>query len=138
MDRAVPKPIIENLKSWNRIARSLRFIFVFLGCAATVSGLIATTFTEQLGFFWTKMFTFAASASIGLLTAFDIGGKANAVRRAWRNLQTAVLRYQEDSAYELSSLLEEYKRGEEAVGDVNYIPQKTEGGRRRQPTPNRA
>jgi hypothetical protein len=127
MKQEVPEEILRNLKSWNRIAQALRFAFVFLGLSATLAGLIATTYGgDVLDKFWTKFWTLTAAASIGILTAFDIGGKANSVRRAWRKLNAAVLLYRADPDYSIQALITEFQRAEALIGDVNYIPQKTE------------
>jgi hypothetical protein len=129
MKREVPTEILRNLQSWKIMAILLRVTFVFLGSVATVAGLVVTTFNGEIGTWWTKIFALSAAAALGLLTAFDISGKANAVRKAWRNLNAAAILYREDPTYSFAELLKEYKKGEDLVGDVNYIPQKTDEGK---------
>jgi len=123
--RGIPKEIYESLRSWDWIARTLRITFIMLGSIATVSGLIATTFTQDLYPFWLKICTCSAAGAVGLLTAFDISGKANAMRRACRHLRAAIMQYQFDSAFTIADLINEYRKDQDLVGDVNYIPQKT-------------
>jgi len=122
--RRIPKDILDNLRSWDRIARVLRITFILLGSMATVSGLIATTFTRDLPWYWVKICTCSAAASIGLLTAFDISGKANAMRRACRSLRAAIMLYQFDATFTIADLINQYRKDQELVGDVNYIPQR--------------
>jgi len=122
--RQVPLEIHDNLRSWDRIATTLRIIFVTLGCIATVAAIVATTFNEQMGILWTKVCICSAAVAVGLLTAFDIAGKANAMRRACRNLRAAIMLYKWESTFTVADLISEYRRGQDLVGDVNYIPQR--------------
>lgn len=103
-------------------------MFVALGVIATVAALTVATFTEQLSPWQLKCCTFASAFAFGVLTAFDIGGKANAVRRAWRELTAATILFRDDPTFHLSDLVRAYQRGEEMIGDVNYIPQRSEAG----------
>jgi len=132
--RQVPLEIYDNLRSWDRIATTLRIIFVTLGSVATTSAVVATTFNEQMGTFWTKVCICSAAVSVGLLTAFDISGKANAMRRACRNLRAAIMLYKWESPFTIADLISEYRRGQDLVGDVNYIPQRTPGEHKKRPT----
>jgi hypothetical protein len=112
--------ILENLRRWAWIANSLRFTQVTLGIVATASALTVTTFTDELGTFWVKICSFLAAFCIGILVAFDIGGKANKTRRAWRHLNTAILRYQSIPASSLDNLIDSYSQAEAIVGDVEF------------------
>ncbi|MGH9418835.1 MAG: hypothetical protein ACRD3J_02580, partial [Thermoanaerobaculia bacterium] len=116
--RQVPLEIHDSLRSWDRIATSLRIIFVTLGCVATVSAIVATTFNEQMGIFWTKVCICSAAVAVGLLTAFDISGKANAIRRACRNLRAAIMLYNWEATFTISDLMSDYRRDQDLVGDV--------------------
>jgi len=133
--RQVPLEIHYNLRSWDRIATTLRIVFVSLGGIATTSAIVATTFNEQMGVFWTKVCICSAAVAVGLLTAFDISGKANAMRRACRNLRAAMMLYKWDPAFSITDLIGEYRRGQDLVGDVNYIPQRTGIEAKRRPPP---
>jgi hypothetical protein len=108
-------------------------MFVRLGIIATVAALTVATFADQLQPWQLKLCTFASALSFGILTAFDIDGKANAVRRAWRELTAAAILFREDPAFQLTDLVTAYRRGEEMIGDVNYIPQRSDVAPRRPP-----
>ena len=101
-------------------------MFVGLGIIATGAALTVATFTEQLSPWQLKCCTFASAFSFGVLTAFDLGGKANAVRRAWRELTAAAILFRDDPTFQLSDLVQAYRRGEEIIGDVNYTPHRSE------------
>jgi hypothetical protein len=43
-----------------------------------------------------QIFGFLAAVSISLLTAFNLGAKSNNTRNAWRELNTAVMRFNQN------------------------------------------
>jgi hypothetical protein len=102
------------------MARSLRVLQVSLGVLGTMSAFAVTTFAGELGTLLVKLCSFIAALSIGILTAFDIGGKANATRHAHRLLSLAVLRYLYLPASSPDNLLDSYAQAQEIVGGVTY------------------
>lgn len=116
----VPKDISDSLYRWDCFSYRLRITQVALGVVGTASALAVTAFAENLGTIWVKVFSFLAAFCIGILAAFDIGGKANATRRAWRHLNTAILRYRSVPTSTLDSLIDSYSQAEEMVGGVNF------------------
>lgn len=119
-NREVPLEIQRNLQNWVWIANSLRFLQVALGIGGVAAALIVTTFTDELGNRRTKLIALIAALCIGILTAFDIGSKANSTRRAWRHVTTAILKYQSDPSYEVQKLIDAYAEAEVMVGDVQF------------------
>jgi hypothetical protein len=119
-DRDIPAEITAQLRKWNRMARCLRFLQVGLGVIGTVSAFAVTTFAGELGTLPVKGFSCAAALAIGILTAFDIGGKANATRQAHRLLNLAVVRYLYLAAPSLDNLFDSYAQAQEIVGGVTY------------------
>ncbi len=121
--KGIPPLILENFSRWGLIANSLRILQVALGVIGTAAALLVTTFTGELGTFRTKILTFVAAFCLGTLTAFDIGGKANQTRNAWREVAVAVIKYQHTklpSEQAFDDLIAAYKRAEEIVGDVAF------------------
>jgi hypothetical protein len=121
--KGIPPLILENFRRWELIANSLRILQVGLGVIGTAAALLVTTFTSELGTFRTKILTFVAAFCLGTLTAFDIGGKANQTRNAWREVAVAVIKYQHTklpSEQAFDDLIAAYKRAEEIVGDVAF------------------
>src|ERR1700686_271987 len=113
---AIPKEIVANLKTWVWIANSLRFLQIALGVIGTAAALTVTTFTTELGNMRTKICTLTAAFCLGTLTAFDIGGKADKTRQAWRQMTGAIMLYRYDSAYTLPKLIEAYEKAEDVMG----------------------
>jgi hypothetical protein len=119
-NREIPTEIAGQLRKWNRMARCLRILQVSLGVLGTASAFTVTTFAGELGTLLVKVFSFAAALAIGILTAFDIGGKANATRQAHRLLNLAVVRYLYLPASSLDNLFDSYAQAQEIVGGVTY------------------
>jgi hypothetical protein len=123
--REIPPEIADNLKRWVWIANSLRILQVVLGILGTASALLVTTFTEQLRVRWIKICSFTAALAIGILSAFDVGSKADSTRRAWRHLTTAILKYHSDTTFTITQLIDAYTEAEAMVGDVPFHKQET-------------
>lgn len=102
------------------MARGLRFAQVGLGIVGSVSALVVTIFTADIATFWVKIFSFVAACCIGVLAAFDIGGKANATRLACRLLHRAILRYQCVPASTIDNLIDSYSQAQDMVGGVTF------------------
>jgi hypothetical protein len=120
MPRDIPQGYAKLLPIWNNLAKSLQTTYVVLGLIATVSSLVVATFTAELGSIGVKVISFALSLSIGLITAFDIGAKANAARGAWRLLYAATIAYAEDTSFTIQDLHKQYLAGEALLGDIKY------------------
>lgn len=120
---SIPPFILENYARWDLIASSLRILQIALGVIGTAAALLVTTFTSELEIFRTKVLTFIAAFCLGTLTAFDIGGKANQTRDAWRELTVAIINYQNtipQTSGSLEKLIAAYKHAEEIVGGVDF------------------
>lgn len=129
-ENGIPPLILDNFRRWDLIASSLRILQVVLGVIGTAAALLVTTFTTELGTFRTKLLTFVAALCLGTLTAFDIGGKANQTRNAWRDLAVALFKYQhpkpssdQSSYHSFDDLIAAYKHADEVVGDVAFRQQ---------------
>ena len=117
---AIPKEIASTLRTWVWIANSLRLLQIALGVIGTAAALTVTTFTTELGSMRTKICTLTAAFCLGTLTAFDIGGKADKTRQAWRQMTGAIMLYRYDSAYTLPKLIEAYEKAEDVIGGVTF------------------
>lgn len=123
IDRKIPPEIEQHLQDWGRIANFDRIFQVLLGLTGMVSALMVSTFTNELGARKTKIFSFVAALSFGVVSGFDIGGKADATRSGWRHLTTAILKYKNNPCYTLDKLIDAYSEGEALVGNVPFHPQ---------------
>ena len=123
IDRKVPPEIEQHLRDWWHIANFDRIFQVFLALTGMASALIVSTFTNELGTRKTKIFSFVAALSFGVMSGFDIGGKADATRSGWRHLTTAILKFKNDPCYTYDKLIDAYSEGEAMVGNVPFHPQ---------------
>jgi hypothetical protein len=118
--RKIPPEIERHLQDWMTIANFDRVLQVGLALSGMVSALVVSTFTDEMGPRKTKIFSFIAALSFGVLSGFDIGGKADRTRDAWRHLTTAVLKFKNDPYYTYDKLIEAYSEGEALVGNVPF------------------
>jgi len=118
-DREIPVEIQQNLRRWGWIGNSLRLTQVVLGVVATAAGLYVATFTDFKPAY-TKIGTFIAAFCLGVLSAFNIGGKADSTRRAWRHVTAACMMYKGDPTFTLERLVKAYTEAEAMVGDVPF------------------
>ena len=66
-----------------------------------------------------QIFGFLAAVSISLLTAFNLGTKSNNTRNAWRELNTAVMRFNQNIIQQ-PEVINAYERGETMIGGITF------------------
>lgn len=120
MAREVPKEFLDLLPVWNTVATRLQRTYVALGILGTLSSLAVGIFSAELGDLGVKIVSYILAASLGLITAFDLGHKANSARGAWRLLNAAVIAYKTDETFSSKDLWNQYVAGEAMLGDIKY------------------
>jgi hypothetical protein len=122
MDKKVPSEILKQLQRWNFHARVLRISHFILVMTATVCTVLVaaklTVFQPEL----VQWLAALAAVSVSLISAFDLGSKANRMKWAWRKLNAAVILFREDPNITIRHLLKAYEKGEEIIGDVKEEP----------------
>jgi hypothetical protein len=121
---AVLNDINARLKTWSRQTNYLRTLHALLTFTATVcSFLVASKVTDNDSIVrpYISWVSFTAAVCIGILSAFDLGSKANRVRRAWRILNVSLMRYRKGKL-PIEELLNIYLQAEEIIGDVREEP----------------
>jgi hypothetical protein len=113
--------IEKSLKIWGRQAIYLRVIHALLTFSAVVCSLLVAAKIRSFGPDYVEWLSFGAAVSIGLISAFDLGSKANRIRRAWRKLRTAYLRYKAGKLA-ADDLIKIYEESEDIIGDVREEP----------------
>lgn len=66
-----------------------------------------------------QIFGFLAAVSISLLTAFNLGAKSNNTRNAWRELNTAVMRFNQNIIQQ-PEVINAYEHGEILIGGIIF------------------
>lgn len=116
--------INARLKTWGRQTNYLRTVHALLTFSATVcSFLVASKVTDENSAVrpYISWVSFTAAVCIGILSAFDLGSKANRVRKAWRILNVSLMRYKKGKL-SIGELLDKYLQAEEIIGDVREEP----------------
>jgi len=126
--KEIPKQIVDNFRIWEMQAGLLRALHIILGLVATASSIIAASSIKKIQDSQAKaIFSIIAAVSFSILSAFDLGDKANKERTAWRNMNTAIIRYQQGVDTSKANLIDAYEDAERTIGDVKPSPK--EGGK---------
>jgi hypothetical protein len=120
IEKEMPE-ILQYLNMWGTNATRLRYIHIFLGTFATFFALLAAAdfWENDNGDNYVRVFAFIAAISISMLTAFNLGAKSNNVRNAWRQLNSAVIKFNRE-LIDKDSVIIAYEKGEELIGGVDF------------------
>jgi hypothetical protein len=118
IDKELPQ-ILEFLERWELVATVLRIIHLILGTLAVFFSLLAASQIGSIQDEYAKILAFIAAVSIALLAAFNLSEKSNNVRNAWRELNAAVMKFNENIIDE-KEIIEKYREAERIVGDVTF------------------
>jgi hypothetical protein len=120
--RETPKRIRNSLRDWNIAAVGLRVIYIFLVTLSIVCSVIVAAKVSSLAPIVVEGLAIVAAISVGLLSGLDIGGNANRMRKAWRRLNPAVIRFEEDSNYKEEELFRAYEDAEAMIAEIKESP----------------
>jgi len=112
--------ILRYLIQWEHMALYLRLTHVTLGVFAIFFSLFAAAQIGSIQNELAKIFAFIAAVSIALMTGFNLGEKSNNVRNAWRELNTAIMKFNSDEKVPKDEVLKAYSGGEKRIGDVSF------------------
>lgn len=122
--RPVPKDIRDILDRWSQRAQILRIVHVTIGLAAIIltitvaSRVIEPDIHSIRGIDAYDLVAWIAAVTTGILTSLSIGSKSNGMRNAWRLLNEAKIRYENEDDFDVEKLIDAYKEGEKLIGDV--------------------
>ncbi len=112
--------IRKHLKRWELMAGFLRTSHLLLGLISVSGSILVASKINSIDPIYIEWIAFSVALSVGLQTGFDLGGKANRVRRAWRHVNWSYIKYKSKS-HEFDKLIDDYRIGEKIVGDVKEI-----------------
>ncbi len=124
--REVPEKIMKLVQKWNLHAGLLRFVHVTLGVIAIISSITVASKLIPNDSNLLSPIAWVAAVSAALLIHLNLETKSNHYRTAWRTLNAAVLRFEneDNDKFTIEDLDTAYKTGEEMIGDVNInLPQ---------------
>jgi len=113
----IPYAISRDMQSWWLSAELLRNIQNILGVSGVLCSLLIMMNIAAL-VKYTRWLAFVAAASFGILSAFDIGERANIFRQATRDVKIAIVRYQNESDYSMRELIAAYSQAANLIGPV--------------------
>jgi hypothetical protein len=120
--RELPVQIEKNFKNWTMLSSLLRLVHIILGLVATVCSILVAMEIKKIDNERKKWLAFTAAISYSILSAFDLGDKANRTRTAWREMNAAIIRYQEGVDTSKANLIMKYEEAEKIIGDVKPSP----------------
>ncbi|HUW81827.1 MAG TPA: hypothetical protein VMZ31_03385 [Phycisphaerae bacterium] len=115
------KEILQHLRRWELMAGLLRTAHILLGLVSVACSILVASKINSLDNSYIEWLAFCAALSVGIQTGFDLGAKANKMRRAWRYVNWSYLKYRSNGSHSIDNLIDDYKKGEEMVGDVKEI-----------------
>jgi hypothetical protein len=118
--KPLPSEIKTTVKRWRTQARWLRVIHVsLLVCASAFSILTASEIGGDQG---RTYFAVLAALAVGVLSALDLGVKANGFRNAWRHMNAAMARYRCLEDFTVEKLIKAYEDAEALIGALPSGP----------------
>ena len=118
-------PTLTDLKKilgvWHFTANWMTRFTIIFGILTIVSSVLVSVYTstDLMGPKAIKILACISTASLTLLTAFNVVKKGNNARQAWRILNAALYKY-ETGVYSIEELIHAYEVGEKIVGDVDF------------------
>jgi hypothetical protein len=114
--------VIPFFRLWARNAFILWIIHISLGLITTIL-TISITSLASVSFYTQSIPILAVFAAItaALLTSLDIGTKSNNTRNAWRKLNIAMMKYNQN-LFNKEQVINAYEEGEALISGINYTP----------------
>ncbi|MBV7534996.1 hypothetical protein KW842_04350 [Duganella sp. sic0402] len=123
-NRPIPEEMKVALNEWDRKAARLSRLYALLGALSVSCSLFVATFvgTDEALTGSIRVVAFVGTASLAWIGTFNMGGKAHALRSAWRILNAACIRYKYEASYTFEELHAQYVAGESLLGVIT-IPE---------------
>jgi hypothetical protein len=118
IDRELPE-MLAYLELWGSNTTILWTLHIALGVIATFFSLLTASQIGHIHDQYARIFGFIAALSISLLTAFNLGAKSNNTRNAWRRLNAAIMKFNENLVNK-STVIEAFEQGESLIGGVSF------------------
>ncbi|MGA7720480.1 MAG: hypothetical protein WCA84_04810 [Ignavibacteriaceae bacterium] len=120
--RKIPIGILVNFERWEFQANLLRFIYDLIALIAASASILVTLRLKDNKDKILRYAAYVSALSLGTITAFNLGEKANNFRNAWRNMHTAIIKYEELPDFSVEELIKSYDLSEKMIGDVKPDP----------------
>ncbi|MBN1397598.1 MAG: hypothetical protein JXA06_06170 [Bacteroidetes bacterium] len=121
MLRNIPTELHQREQMWRIGAEFHRLSYLVLALIGTISWILIFTDVARLRPYH-RWLALASALAFGIISAFDLGTKANQFRDGYRILNTATMRYEVDSTFTIDQLINAYQEGERTIGSVKPNP----------------
>lgn len=111
--------MLEFLELWASNTTKLWAIHILLGVVATFFSLLTAAGIQTIGTGYSQVFAFIAALSISMMTAFNLGAKSNNTRNAWRKLNAAMMKFNQNIVNK-EDVIRAYEEGESLIGGVTF------------------
>lgn len=118
IEQALPG-ILDFLELWASNTTKLWAMHITLGVVATFFSLLTAAGIASIGKEYTQIFAFIAALSISMMTAFNLGAKSNNTRNAWRKLNAAIMKFNQNIV-DKEAVIRAYEEGESLIGGVSF------------------
>ena len=104
---------------WGNNAQILWTYHILVGILATFFTILSASLIDVIDNIDIKLFSIIAAISLSLLAAFSLGIKSNNVRAAWRQLNTAIIKFNAN-LIDKKEVIQAYEDGEVLIGGISY------------------
>lgn len=91
----------------------------YAGCCRHILFVVNSCRVASIGKEYTQIFAFIAALSISMMTAFNLGAKSNNTRNAWRKLNAAIMKFNQNIV-DKEAVIRAYEEGESLIGGVSF------------------
>ena len=107
------------LKIYDALAVILQWLITIFGIIAVGCSLAVPVFAAYLPTIWIQILSFSSTLILTLFAVFNVFGKHNDIRKAWRYLNHAYLKYSANNL-ELKDLVEAKNETETMLGYIDF------------------
>jgi hypothetical protein len=124
IEKEIPE-MLAYLELWGSNTTKLWAVHITLGVIATFFSLLTASQIGHIDDQIARIFGFIAALAISLMTAFNLGAKSNNTRNAWRRLNTAIMKFNENLMSK-NGVIAAYEQGESLIGGVSFSQDRIE------------
>ncbi|OFW41614.1 MAG: hypothetical protein A3J28_01645 [Acidobacteria bacterium RIFCSPLOWO2_12_FULL_60_22] len=109
---------MKSLNKWEFQSSALQILYVALGGISIIAPLVVAGFTDLIGDFLTRLFSFFSAVAVGIIGGFKLSTQANEMRRAYVELRSIVVRYEACDDFTVEDLVIEYIKLSRTIGSI--------------------
>lgn len=115
--------IQRSLRQWDSMATWYQALYIFLGVTAIGGSIFVASYAgDEKKKSLVRIMAVISTSFFTCISAFDLGGKSNDIRNAYRNLNAAVMTYaavKDSTGTAITNLITAYRESENIIGSVS-------------------